>query len=183
MYSLADTRWTSARQQRFHRQPPSFDPQPPVRRRSAQTVQQRSSAECLDPPLDRPSSPDVYFSDNPPHGSSDARNGDPPADHRRLGGFVLPKGLRLGHPADIGPGGKRDHRRLRHDSKRWAEIIRQAWPLWWGTVEQHSGRPPALENLIELTFELSDLLKRNRMVQGATSQPRSPLRRGNSRRT
>lgn len=45
-----------------------------------------------------------------------------------------------------------------------AEIIRQAWPLWWGTVEQHSGRPPALENLIELTFELSDLLKRNRMA-------------------
>lgn len=43
-----------------------------------------------------------------------------------------------------------------------AEIIRQAWPIWWGVLDRHAGRPPALENLIALTFELSDLLRRDR---------------------
>lgn len=45
-----------------------------------------------------------------------------------------------------------------------AEIIRQAWPLWTDLLDRHSGGKPSLESLIGMTFELSDLLSRNRMA-------------------
>lgn len=45
-----------------------------------------------------------------------------------------------------------------------AAIIKRAWPLWWAIVEQYTGQTPRLENLITMSFELSALLKRNRLA-------------------